>query len=260
MQTTTHPKALPDGRLFKIHCSQIGKIQGRIGLTETQEKDFVYLRDKPTKRTDIQEKTFSGYLETLGAPKHLSLPQTAKTFLHEWYANDREQLFTKEINKGNVVEADNIEFMCQVLGLGVAEKNLETKEDDHFIGTCDVDTSVLNAVIDVKSSWNRTTFHSNVHGMNGDYKWQGIGYCHLWKRQRFILFYGLLDTPADVNYEQEIVFEDRPENERWLAYQTPARPDLIPAIIERVELCRDYLIEYDKTIRARVGRITEITD
>lgn len=227
---------------------------GRVGLTEKQEEELKWLNIKPT-RTDKQLETLNELIEK---KNNAQLPQTAKTYLHEWYANDHESLYTKEINKGNAVEMDAIEFMCDILHLGFVERNLETKWDEHFTGTCDVDADILNAIIDLKAPWNRTTFQSNITGMNSDYKWQGIGYCHLWKREKFILFYALMDTPADVNYDKEVVYSDMPAEQRWIAYETPARPDLIEEVKSRVELCRTYLIEYDEKVRAKVGRITKI--
>lgn len=253
-----HPKTLPNGRLFKIHCSQISKILGRIGMTETQAKDYVKLRDKPTALTDIQKETLAGYLEQMAIPTHLSLPQTAKTFLNEWYADDKDELFSKEVNKGNIVELDNINFMTEALALGAAERNLIKMEDDYFVGTCDVDAPQLDAIIDVKSPWNCTTFHSKSSGMERPYALQGVGYCHLWKRKKFILFYALMDTPAECNYDQEISFAHLPDGERWIAYETEARPDIVEKIIERVELCRDYLLWYDEQIRSKVGKITKV--
>lgn len=251
-------KKLPDGRIFKIHCSQISKIMGRIGLSDAQMQAYIKLRDKPTARTELQEKEFAKYLEELARPAMHSLPQTAKTFLHEWYANDGEELFSKEILKGNAVERDSIDFMCEVLGLGVAEKNTETKEDDYFVGTCDVLSEIIDSVIDVKNPWNCTTFHSNIHGINENYKKQGVGYCHLWKRGKFILFYSLMDTPAEVNYDKEVIYSDRPQGERWMAYEVSSDAEMILEIQERVELCRDYLLHYDELVKSKVGKITKI--
>jgi hypothetical protein len=76
-------------RIFKIHCSQIGKIMGA---------------SKPAGNLSV----------------------TCKTFLKEWYANEYEEIHSKYIDKGNQVENELIDFMAIQLGYGMAEKNTTT--------------------------------------------------------------------------------------------------------------------------------------
>lgn len=205
-------------RKFKIHCSQIGKIMGN---------------------AKVKGELSSG----------------CKTFLKEWYADDREEIFSKYLQKGNMVEGECIDFMANVLGFGVCSKNIdEPVEDEYFVGSCDVITS--DAIIDVKSSWNRKTFQESVSdSIDSDYEWQGRGYMHLYNKEEFILFYGLLDTPPECNYDNEVIYSDMPENERWVAYKVLHQEELIQQIIDKVEKCREYLIEYDASIKSKIGRV-----
>ena len=110
-------------KIFLIHASQCHKIMGNAKTTDAN---------------------------------NLGLSQTCITFLKEWYANDNEQIYSKEINKGIEKEDDCIDFAAKVLGYGVAEKNKVSVSDEFMAGTCDVDLS--DVVIDTKCPYNRKTF------------------------------------------------------------------------------------------------------
>lgn len=181
------------------------------------------------------------------------LSQTCKTYLHEWYANDKEQIQSKYMDKGVEVENDLIDFMADVLGFGLAEKNTVRLHEDWIEGECDV--NLPNCIVDVKASWNKTTLHKQViDGIDKDYEWQLIGYCYLYKKPKGILFFGLMNTP-ETDYSPEVIFEDLPVNERWIAYEVNPTQEQFDAIKERVMKCREYLNEYDKLIKSKLGVI-----
>jgi hypothetical protein len=201
---------------FKIRCSAIGKIMSN-------------------------------------SKKPNELSQTCKSFLHEWYANDDEPIHSKYIDKGNWVEDDLIDFAATQLGLGILTKNKESRSDEYFIGTCDVATD--DTIIDVKASWNVTTLLKQItEGIDTDYEWQLRGYMHLYNRSKAVLFFGLMDTPADVNYGVDVTY-DLPDSERWVAYHIDADPTRIEQVIERVKQCRIYLEGYDAIIKSKLGRV-----
>lgn len=176
-----------------------------------------------------------------------------KTFLQEWYTNEREEIRSKYIDKGNFVENDLIDFAATQLGLGLAQKCLQGRSDEYFIGTCDVD---VEYIIDVKASWNIKTLQQAVmNGLDKDYEWQLRGYMHLYGKARSILFYGLMDTPADANYGNEVTYSHIPDNERWVAYEVLHNPELIDAVIERVKQCRIYLEGYDAVVKSKLGKV-----
>lgn len=235
-------------RLFRIRCSQIGKIMGRVGLTENQYLEFEKLGKQG--RTAIQEKRF----QELYA-KHINpeLPETCKTYLHTWYANENEQIHSKYIDKGIEVEGELIDFMAEQLGFGMAEKNRVRVSDEFMEGECDVD--LPTCVVDVKASWNKKTLQQVViDGYDKDYEYQLQGYMHLYNKPTAYLFYGLMNTP-ETDWQPEIVYDDMPANERWIAFKFDYDIDKITAIKERVEQCRAYLIEYDKKIKSKLGKI-----
>ncbi len=248
-------------RIFKIRCSALSKIMaGTIGLTDNQKEYLAELERRDTGGPGIKPLTdkMKSDLEDLRRKRASNdLPQTCKEYLHEWYANENKIVHSKYFDKGIMCEYEAIDFMAQVLEYGVAKKNTEQKENEFMTGSCDVD--LPDAIADIKCSWDKETLQKNVLGMDPDYEWQGIGYLILWKKLRFILFYGLMDTDASINFGEEVIYSDLPEEERWIAYQIEFTEEQLAAIFEqikaRVILCRSYLEIYDKKVRSRMGKI-----
>jgi hypothetical protein len=77
----------------------------------------------------------------------------------------------------------------------------------------------------------------------------------LWNKQNAILFYGLIDTPEECNFGNEVIYSDMPIDERWLAYNIESDPELIQSVIDKVIKCREYLDEYDLKIKSKLGKI-----
>jgi len=192
----------------------------------------------------------------MGNGKNGNLPVTCQTFLKEWYSDDREPIHSKYLDKGNWVENDLIDFMAEQLGYGMADKNQETRQDEYFVGTCDVD--LPSVVVDVKAPWNRKTLQDNCCNMDEDYQYQLMGYMRLWDKPEAILFYGLMDTPAEANYDREVIYSNLPDTDRWIAFKIKRDLEIEQAIIDRVIKCREWLAEYHELIQSRMGRVWEI--
>ena len=201
---------------FKIRCSQIGQIMSNA--------------------------------KTKG-----DLSAGCKTYLENWYANDNEEIHSKYFDKGNVVEQECIDLMAAVLSKGLCLKNDEYLENEYFSGTCDVQLD--DTIVDVKSVWGRKGLHAACNGLDKDYEWQLMGYAHLYNRPKAILFYGLLDTPAECNYGNEVIYSDMPIEERWVAYNVEINQEAIQSVIDKVVKCREYLQEYDLKIKSKLGKI-----
>ena len=205
-------------KVFKIRCSAIGKIMG-------------------------------------ASKKAGELSQTCQTYLREWYANDNEPIHSKYFDKGNSCENDVIDMMSHVLGLGIAEKNVVSMEDDFFTGTCDVE--LPNTIVDTKAPWNNKSFLDSITDMDSDYEFQGRGYMRLYNKENFILFYGLVDTPEHVNYGNEVSFEHLDVNERWIAFSIKRDLVIEASIVQRVIECRAWLEKYDVFVKSKIGKINE---
>lgn len=206
---------------FKIRCSAIGKIMGN-GKGEG------------------------------------GLSQTCKTYLHEWYAGDNEPIHSKYLDKGIWLENDLIDFAAEQLGYGIASKNTLPAENEYLI-TEGCDILFHNLIVDTKACWDRKSLHDIATSkIDSDYEWQVLGYLELYKRKKGIVFHGLLNTPAEINYGLEMIFEGEGEEDkerRWVGFNVPYNPEKIQQIYLKVDECRKYLAEYDSLIKSKLGKV-----
>lgn len=244
---------------FKIRASSLSKIMGQIGLTDVQDSRLMELF---TRKNDTSQKPLTANMESelsqlIQKRDNPILPQTAISYLEEWYSGEEKQLHSKEIDKGILCENECIQFMSYVLELGIVEKNRDHFVVEYITGTPDVITS--DTVYDVKCSWDKRTLQEKCHGMDHAYWWQAVQYLILTKRNKFVLFYGLMDTDESLNYGTEVIYSDIPDEERWIAYGLEFTEEqlshLEQQIIQRVKMCRDYLTKYDNNVRKKLGRI-----
>jgi hypothetical protein len=235
---------------------------GLIGLTDKQRAYLSELqaRDNDPDGKPLTEKMKGALSDLIEKSKCVDLPETAKTYLREWYAGEEKSLHTKQIDKGVMCELECIAYMAQVLEFGVADRNTVQYENGYQTGCPDV---VLDtAIVDTKCPWDIESLQSNCDGIDIDYLWQGIAYCILTRRNVFILFYGLMDTDESINFGNEIIYSELPDSERWIAYRIELTDDDLARyeqqIKERVLMCRDYLAQYDKLVKSKMGRVNTV--
>lgn len=180
------------------------------------------------------------------------ITQGVETFLKKWYAETEygysDQIYSKYFDKGNFKEHDAIDLVAEREGLGILSKNTQSYSNEFLMGTPDV--LVDDLVIDVKCPWDAKTFlDSALAPINSDYYWQLQGYMALTNKSSAILAYCLLDTPEDVNYGNEIQYEHLDASMRYKAFKFERNDDEIKAIEDMVQLCREWLNEYDKQVK-----------
>lgn len=232
---------------FKIRCSQISKIMGRIGLTEKQESDLLELTAKP-KLTDKQKQYLADLAEKKANP---TLPETCITYLKEWYAeqvyDDREDIKSKYFDKGNLMEESAINFSGVMLGLGLLDKNEEEFENEWLTGTPDVITK--NMILDTKCPWSGKTFLDSVLSPLSDaYEWQMIGYMWLTDKPLAKVCFCLMDTPDFVNFGKAVTYDEVPSNFKFHAKSVEKSEEKENQIKERVGLCRKWLENYHNQV------------
>lgn len=215
---------------FKIRCSAIGKI-----MTNPRTKGEL-------------------------------LSQTAKTYIEEQVIQDKygikKQFYSRYTDKGILVEDDAIKLVSDILDLGFVWKNEEHFSNDFMTGTPDVNTDTV--LLDVKSSWDATTFPFFATEIpTKDYWFQLQGYMELTNKTESLLCYCLVNTPEEMvedevrrahwnaNLLEESIdlrdevqkrhnFDHIPDNRRVKVFEVKKDEAVIEAIKERVELCRDY--------------------
>jgi hypothetical protein len=215
---------------FKVRCSALGKVM-----------------TSPRSKSEI-------------------LSQTAKTYVEEQVLLAKYGIIktfnSRYTDKGNLVEDESIKLASEVLELGFILKNDEHFSNDWVTGTPDVNTA--NYVLDVKSSWDATTFPFFATEIpTKDYYYQLQGYMWLTGKQKSLLVYCLVNTPLDMvqdeirrahwnaNLLEESLdlidevqkrhnFDHIPDNRRVKVFEVERDDEVIEQIKERVELCREY--------------------
>lgn len=191
---------------FKIRASAAGKIMaGSAGLTAKQTDSLNVLMTKE-KRTDKQDETMQGLIHKRDNPE---LSQGAKTYCKQWLKEqiyDRRKEFTsKYTDKGNIMEDNSLDFVAEQLDFGMLIKNEEHFSDDHMTGT--PDAILKNAVIDVKNSWDFSTFPLFETAIpDPDYYWQAQTYMNLTGKSKYLLIYVLSDTPLHLIEKEAYYF------------------------------------------------------
>ena len=207
-----------------------------------------------------------GKIMTNPKTKGETLSQTTKTYLQELAVqevyNIRKEFSSRYTDKGNEVEELSIALCNDVLGLGFIYKNEEHFSNDWITGTPDVNTNEI--LLDVKSSWDATTFpFFDTELKNKDYFYQLQGYLWLTNKTEALLCYCLIDTPLQI-VEDEIrrehwkaslieesldlrafvqakhTFGHIPKEKRVKTFRIAKDDEVIEAIKTRIEECREY--------------------
>ncbi len=207
-----------------------------------------------------------GKVMTSPRSKSELLSQTAKTYVEEQVLQAKYGIVktfnSRYTDKGNLVEDESIKLASDVLDLGFILKNDEHFSNDWVTGTPDVNTDDL--LLDVKSSWDATTFPFFATEIpTKDYYYQLQGYMWLTGKQKSLLVYCLVNTPLDMvqdeirrahwnaNLLEESLdlidevqkrhnFDHIPDNRRVKVFEVERDDEVIEQIKERVELCREY--------------------
>lgn len=212
---------------FTIRCSAIHEIMGgKIGLTETQQKDYDTWKQraidfkngvpKVKDLTDIQKKALKALQLKIDKPE---LPQGAKSYckkwLNEYLWKRRQEIKSKYIDKGNQTQEDGFTLTCIQLNLGFIKENTERKFNDFMNGICDIDHEKLDTVFDNKSSWDLSTFPMYEDEIpDKKYLDQGQGYMELWDRSKACIVYTLIDCPEDILLRQFPYYSDHNQKQK----------------------------------------------
>lgn len=214
---------------FKCHCSSIGAI-----MTNPQKKS-----DKISK--------------------------TAQSVAEDWMNQalyDRKQSFSsKYTEKGNECEEDSIKFASEVYGWGDVSKNTETRQNEWFIGTCDVNRGVIGT--DIKNSWSEKTFPLyNTEIPDKNYIWQGHGYGDLYGFEKFEVIYTLMDAPEwlieqEASKQQRILRLDDLELELYQEVERKMTYSNLPNFLRIKKFDFDISLDMINEARCRVDVINE---
>jgi hypothetical protein len=215
-----------------------------------------------------------GKIMTSPKLKGEALSQTTKSYLQELAISEiygiKKEFSSRYTDKGNEVEELSISLCNDVLETGFLYKNEDHFTNDWITGTPDVNTNEI--LLDVKSSWDATTFpFFETELKNKDYFYQLHGYMWLTGKTEALLCYCLIDTPLQI-VEDEIrrehwkaslieensdlrdfvqakhTFGHIPKEKRVKTFKIAKDDDVIEAIKTRIEQCREYYNELIKQL------------
>jgi hypothetical protein len=196
-----------------------------------------------------------------------TIGQTALSYLENWVKSqvyDREKTIqSKYLTKGLEVEADIFQVAADYFGWVGAVKNEMHLQDDHLTGTPDIIMPQL--IVDMKASWDCFTFPLFDTEPDKAYWWQLQGYMALTGVRNARLVYVLHDAPVSLiereawawvrsqqedelteeifeEFKAKMTYSHLPLNLRVKAFSFERDDDAIQAIRDRVELCREIII------------------
>lgn len=214
----------------------------------------------------------AGQLMTNGRAKG-SMGETAKNYIKNWLLEQPEffdmrvnEFSSIQIDKGNAVEADSLDFIgTQKYDGAFFVPNVKHFEDDFMTGTPDL--IVQDHTADNKASWLARTFpFFDTELKNKDYFWQGQVYMHLTGSKRHVVYYTLMNTPLELidraayrraydlgfpeptveiykETESKMTYDHIEPSKRIKAFWFDYSEDAILDLISRVKVAREYINE-----------------
>jgi hypothetical protein len=207
-----------------------------------------------------------GRIMTSSKTKGEVLSKTTKTYIQELAIEHkygiRKEFWSRYTDKGNEVEPKSIKLVENVLGLKGIFKNEERITNEWITGKPDVNTNEI--LLDVKSSWDATTFpFFETECPNKDYYYQLQGYMWLTGKDEALLCYCLVNTPFQIvedevrreHWKQGLIdesldvrdfvqskhnFDHIPKEKRVKVFKIAKDESVIEQIKERIELAREY--------------------
>lgn len=244
-----------DGKMGFKYIDDIKKLEAIIPILESQK--------------DVEEPL------SKGCKTHLSGVYAYAKY-HKW--NPSKDIGSDATEKGKEVEPDALALVSVLDGI-LLLKNEERVEDDHFSGLPDAfeGESLLNAttIHDVKCPKDIESFFSYINKeLPAQYYWQMQGYMALTGAKQAKVHFCLMNTPehqirrmagsllnrmnviselspeyvqAEKELYNNLTFDDIPLNERRFVFTVDRNDDDIEKARKKVEKCREYLVEFEKT-------------
>ena len=185
---------------MKFHPSSISAI-----MTDPKSVDESILPDdlkeiaRKLKKTESDKELLAPYFDmSLSAGAKTYLKNLAKEYVYNYY----KVIDNKYLDKGNMLEAEAIEFL-NTYRFERYTKNTERRETEFLSGECDIFVPGVKT-IDTKVPWSLDTFPALVEDAHDPaYEWQGRCYMKLWDVPEHEVCYVMLDTPEElIRYEQ----------------------------------------------------------
>lgn len=193
-------------------------------------------------------------------PKKDEMPVGAKTYIEELVDsivfNYYEDIDTKEMRKGNLVEDDSIDLYNNVFFTNHEKADKPAENDYLKTLTCDIDDEPTDTVKDIKSSWSKKSFPKTVakatdKAKKAGYPYQIQGYMSIYGRSKGEIAFCLTDTPEGLcEWENSSMhcMDDIDDEFKVTRVEYEHNEELEKQIYQRVVLCRFYACKYYRQI------------
>lgn len=186
-----------------------------------------------------------------------TLSETAKTHVIDWYLerlyDRRIQVKSKYLDKGVLQEDASIAYLNDILGTEWTN-NKDQFSDDYITGEPDIITDT--EIIDIKNSWDFSTFPLFTKELKPLYYWQLQGYMHLLGKTKGRVIYTLMDTPEPLvmkeyelsrtrkpydEFKKDYQYNHLPRHLRVKEFTVTYDPDCIEQVKTKVTLAREFI-------------------
>ena len=237
---------------------------GSVGASESQLKNIAAMEARTQPMTDNQKKKYDADIKKRDNPEPTA---GMKTYCKEWLQSQTfkrvKEVNTKYMDKGNHCEDISIRFL-NAHYLTDYSKNEKFYENMYMTGTPDI---ADKRIIDMKNSWDWSTFPLYEEEAKKDYVYQVQAYQSLTKltdKPAWIV-YTLMDAPHHIivneaksmayrnggvweDYFAEcsarLTYPDIDDKYKIKKYEVEFNKEMIEEAQERVLMCRKYIEEF----------------
>ena len=200
-----------------------------------------------------------------------TIKELLKIYTEQFFSRENE-MSNRFLEKGIKSEGVAIDMISELEDRFYV-KNEIRMYNDFITGECDIDDEEESTILDAKSSWDAFSFSKKSYEKyDVKYDWQGVGYLELYKREKFVLFYALINTPQGLiddeckrflyeigtNKKDSQLYADycKAINQQWVYDDIPLKYRIIKKdpvffdqskidrLYERIVLCRGWLNDY----------------
>lgn len=186
---------------YLFRASSVGHIMAKTsGLSSTQKELLKTLSAKKSSEKGLTVKQQETLDSLIFKRDNLELSEGAKTYLRKLYreveSGRRKELKSLPIKKGNLSEEDSITILS-IYDDEVYENNKERVNNAWLTGECDIKPKDKKG-IDIKSSWDYSTFPWKDEKLDPIYDYQNLSYIDLYNADEWETVYVLTNMPDSI--------------------------------------------------------------
>jgi hypothetical protein len=274
---------------FKIWCSEIYSllsIPKGIKPKQQELKKFERLlnSDKEKSEEDLQFlKSMEGRVAVLNDPPLSKTTMSALMRQYGWKVYNKKVAATNDplsfMKKGSDMEIEAVELLSMIDNQQY-RLEVDTVENEHIIGRCDVLCPSKDLVVDTKISWNVNSFlKARTNPVTKKHWYQMQGYMELYNINNAEIVFLLLNTPPELierekvklqnkfmigaidrdkyeldmeNIESAFTYSNIPLKKRHFRYRVKREPQIFDGIYKKVEKSRIWMQDFEKSMKTTI--------